>query len=66
MSRINDPEIPGRIMAQMAIAPEKKKAIGLAGVWVGERVAMTYPKRMVMIMVTIFVEVQVLTCLLTI
>ena len=60
MSRRNDPEIPGRIMAQMAIIPEMKNARGVSGVWVGESVAMRYPIIVVTGIAMILVMVQVL------
>ena len=39
-NKMNAPEIPGKIMAQMASAPQKKIKKRLVGVSVGERIVM--------------------------
>ena len=38
------PEIPGKIIAQIAMAPLKKMNQRASGVWVGERVHTTTPR----------------------
>ena len=40
------PEMPGRIIAQMAIAPLRKMNQSASGVWVGDKVHTTAPRMM--------------------
>ena len=40
-SRMKEPEMPGRIMAQMAMAPLSTKNHQVSGVWVGTRPTIT-------------------------